>query len=123
MPRKTRVRIRPSGRLFRVGGYPWVSTEEQARGGVSIQGQIDKIRMFCELHELDLVKIVPDAGWSAKSLDRPASRRSLTTSRPRTARRPGHHQTLPVDPVAQDWSVLIKRYFRDDAWSEVVLGQ
>jgi site-specific DNA recombinase len=115
MPRKTRVRIRPTGDRLRVVGYPRVSTEEQARGGVSIQGQTDKIKMFCELHELELVKIVPDAGFSAKSLDRPGIKEILDDLER------GRLDGLVITKLdrltrsLEDWSVLIKRYFRDDA--------
>lgn len=115
MPRKTRVRIRPAGDRLRVVGYPRVSTEEQARGGTSIENQIEKIRMFCTLHELDLVRIDPDAGFSAKSLDRPAIKRILDDLDK------GRVDGLVITKLdrltrsLEDWSVLIKRYFRDDA--------
>jgi len=115
MPRKTRVRIRPAGDRLRVVGYPRVSTEEQARGGTSIENQMEKIRMFCELHELELVKLEPDAGYSAKSLDRPGIKRILDDLER------GRIDGLVITKLdrltrsLEDWSVLIKRYFRDDA--------
>lgn len=56
---------------MKVVGYARVSTEEQARDGVSLAGQGTKIGLYCQLHELELVRTVEDAGQSAKSLDRP----------------------------------------------------
>lgn len=58
----------------RVVGYTRVSTSEQAREGVSLTAQAEKIREFTRLHDLDLVASFEDAGVSAKSLDRPALR-------------------------------------------------
>jgi DNA invertase Pin-like site-specific DNA recombinase len=56
---------------LKVIGYIRVSTVEQAKDGVSLSSQADKIRQYSILHELDLVDVVEDAGVSAKSLDRP----------------------------------------------------
>ena len=46
-------------------GYVRVSTEEQARGGVSLAAQEKSIRTYCELRGFDLVDLVVDAGVSA----------------------------------------------------------
>lgn len=51
-------------------GYTRVSTEEQARDGVSLSAQAEKIRQLCALHDLELVEIAEDAGKSAKDMDR-----------------------------------------------------
>ncbi len=66
----------PVSRL-RVVGYPRVSTEEQASSGVSLAAQAVKIRQYAQLHDLDLVEIIEDAGVSAKTLDRPGLKRVL----------------------------------------------
>jgi site-specific DNA recombinase len=55
----------------KVLGYVRVSTAEQARDGVSLLAQSDKIRQFARLHDLDLIDLIDDPGASAKSLDRP----------------------------------------------------
>jgi len=65
------------GRL-KVVGYARVSTEEQARFGVSLDAQREKIPKYCDVHDLDLVAMEVDAGVSAKSLDRPGVQRVLT---------------------------------------------
>ena len=51
-------------------GYTRVSTEEQAREGISLDNQRAKIKVYCELNDLDLVEIIEDAGKSGKDLNR-----------------------------------------------------
>jgi site-specific DNA recombinase len=51
-------------------GYVRVSTEEQAREGISLDNQRAKITAYCELNELELVEIIEDAGKSGKDLNR-----------------------------------------------------
>lgn len=55
---------------MRVVGYVRVSTEDQAREGVSIDAQREKVRQFAELYGYELVVTVADAGVSAKTLER-----------------------------------------------------
>jgi site-specific DNA recombinase len=51
-------------------GYVRVSTDEQAREGISLENQKAKITAYCELNDLDLVEIIEDAGKSGKDLNR-----------------------------------------------------
>ena len=51
-------------------GYCRVSTEEQAKEGISLEVQKDKIKKYAELHNLDLVKVIIDEGKSGKDLNR-----------------------------------------------------
>ncbi len=53
-------------------GYCRVSTDEQAREGVSLEAQQARIREFCLRQGLALADVLIDAGVSAKTLDRPA---------------------------------------------------
>ena len=53
-------------------GYARVSTDEQAREGVSLEVQQSRIRAYCEAKELELVDVLVDDGISGKTLDRPA---------------------------------------------------
>jgi site-specific DNA recombinase len=46
-------------------GYVRVSTEEQAREGVSLDAQTEKLRAYCTLHGLTLATIYRDEGVSA----------------------------------------------------------
>lgn len=48
-------------------GYIRVSTDEQAREGISLEMQAVKVRSYAELNDLALVDIIQDAGISGKS--------------------------------------------------------
>lgn len=50
--------------------YCRVSTSEQANEGISLENQIAKIKAYCELNCIELVKIIEDAGKSGKNLNR-----------------------------------------------------
>ena len=52
--------------------YVRVSTQEQAREGLSVDAQIDKCKSFCDARDWDVFKVYRDAGYSAGSLNRPA---------------------------------------------------
>lgn len=56
----------------KVAIYSRVSTEEQAKEGLSVEAQIDKCKSFCDAREWEIFKIYKDAGFSAGSLNRPA---------------------------------------------------
>lgn len=51
-------------------GYCRVSSEEQAREGVSLAAQEAKIRAYADLLDLELVGVIVDAGKSAKTMNR-----------------------------------------------------
>jgi site-specific DNA recombinase len=51
-------------------GYVRVSTEEQAREGISLENQRAKIQAYCKLHDFELDDIIEDAGKSGKDLNR-----------------------------------------------------
>jgi site-specific DNA recombinase len=55
----------------RAVGYVRVSTEEQAREGVSLDTQEAKIRAYATAKDLELVAVIRDEGLSAKTLERP----------------------------------------------------
>lgn len=52
-------------------GYIRVSTSDQADSGLSLAHQESKIKAYCEALDISLVEIVSDAGFSAKTLNRP----------------------------------------------------
>lgn len=56
----------------KVGIYVRVSTEEQAKEGISIDAQIDRCKAFCKARGWKVFKIYTDAGYSAGTLNRPA---------------------------------------------------
>lgn len=51
-------------------GYIRVSTEEQAREGISLEAQENKIKKYVDLHNLGLVEVISDEGKSGKDLNR-----------------------------------------------------
>lgn len=62
-------------------GYIRVSTEDQAREGISLDNQRAKIRAYAELKEMNLLEVIEDAGISAKNLNRPGAQRVLEMAR------------------------------------------
>lgn len=56
----------------RVAIYARVSTQEQAENGNSLEFQIDKLKAYCQLHELKIVGEYVDAGVSGAKFSRPA---------------------------------------------------
>jgi site-specific DNA recombinase len=65
-------------------GYVRVSTEEQAREGISLENQRAKIEAYCALHDLGLLEIVEDAGRSGKDLNRDGMQRVMELVRARS---------------------------------------
>jgi DNA invertase Pin-like site-specific DNA recombinase len=100
---------------LRVVGYTRVSTEEQATGGFSLDAQATKIRQYCELYELDLMRIEPDPGFSGKTLDRPGVAAVLAELR----KRKGGADGLVVPKLdrltrsLRDWQHLIEEFFEE----------
>jgi site-specific DNA recombinase len=62
-------------------GYVRVSTEDQAKEGVSLDNQKSKIEAYCQLKDLELIEVVEDAGISAKNLRRPGVQKVLRMAR------------------------------------------
>ncbi len=58
-------------------GYARVSTDEQAREGVSLEAQVARIRAYAQAKELELADVLTDEGISGKTLERPALRKLL----------------------------------------------
>jgi DNA invertase Pin-like site-specific DNA recombinase len=62
-------------------GYVRVSTEDQAKEGVSLDNQKAKIEAYCQLKDFELIEVVEDAGISAKNLRRPGVQKVLRMAR------------------------------------------
>jgi len=58
-------------RRIKAVGYVRVSTEEQAREGLSLDAQEEKIKAYCTAKGWRLVRIYRDEGFSGKDLNRP----------------------------------------------------
>ncbi|OGI66209.1 hypothetical protein A2642_03475 [Candidatus Nomurabacteria bacterium RIFCSPHIGHO2_01_FULL_39_10] len=65
----------------KVGIYVRVSTEEQAKEGISIDAQIDRCQAYCKARGWQVFKIYTDAGYSAGTLSRPALKDLLEDAR------------------------------------------
>lgn len=61
----------------RVIAYTRVSSDQQAKEGISLDAQRQKLEAYCLALDLELVAVIEDAGFSAKSLDRPGLRGAL----------------------------------------------
>jgi len=64
-------------RKIKVVGYVRVSTDEQAREGLSLDAQEEKIKAYCTAKGWRLVRIYRDEGFSGKDLNRPALQEML----------------------------------------------
>jgi site-specific DNA recombinase len=62
-------------------GYVRVSTEEQAREGISIEAQEERIRALATAKGWDLVEIIKDPGYSGKNLSRPGIKSLIDSCR------------------------------------------
>jgi len=99
---------------IRVVGYARVSTDEQAEKGVSLSAQEEKIRLYCQLHGLELVEMIVK-GESAKEMNRPGFKRALELLDK------GQAEGLVVFKLDRltrnlgDWTHLIDAYFGEKA--------
>jgi DNA invertase Pin-like site-specific DNA recombinase len=97
-------------------GYVRVSTQEQAKEGVSLDAQRDKLRSYCKLNGIKLVDIVADEGISGSTLDRPGLQAALHMIRR------GRANTLIVAKLdrlsrsLRDVCALMSDYFTDDRY-------
>ncbi|MHB2018811.1 MAG: recombinase family protein [Candidatus Xenobia bacterium] len=100
---------------MKVIGYARVSTEEQATHGVSLAAQVEKLRGYAQLYELELVDVVEDAGFSGKSLQRPGLQRVLEQLRIGAAEGLLVAKLDRLTRSVSDMATLIGEYFGTDA--------
>lgn len=62
---------------MRYVAYVRVSTDEQARSGLSLEAQRDRLVNWCGIFDHTLIEVVSDEGFSAKSTARPGLERIL----------------------------------------------
>jgi DNA invertase Pin-like site-specific DNA recombinase len=96
---------------MKVVGYVRVSSEDQAKDGVSLDAQREKVRLYAGLHGLDLAEVVTDAGASAKSLDRPGLARVLALLDAGDVAGVVVYKLDRLTRNLGDWTGLIDRYF------------
>ena len=93
-------------------GYIRVSTEEQAREGVSLDTQENKIKKYADLHNLDLVETIRDEGKSGKDLNRQGIRKVISLSQEKTI---GHLIVYKMDRLTRrtlDLLTLVEEVFK-----------
>lgn len=100
---------------MRVIGYTRVSTEEQASSGVSLAAQQQKLRAYAELYDVELVDVIEDPGYSAKSLSRPGIQRALEMLRAGAAQGILVAKLDRLTRSVADMATLIADYFGDRA--------
>lgn len=111
----TKTRIPRKATPGRIVGYVRVSTEDQAREGVSLADQEERIRAFAFATGRELHEVVVDAGESAKSLKRPGLARVLDELRA------GHVEAVVVLKLdrltrsVRDLADLLDAFQRHDA--------
>ena len=81
--------------------YVRVSTTEQAREGVSLEAQMERIRAYCQMSGLSLVTVIREEGISAgKPLAGRPGGQQITGNL--TAKRVGHVVALKLDRLFRD---------------------
>jgi site-specific DNA recombinase len=97
--------------MLKVIAYPRVSTDEMAEEGVSLQAQVAKMRAYAELYGIEIVDVVEDAGFSAKTLDRPGLKSILARLKRKEV---DGVLVAKLDRLSRnvgDWNHLIESYF------------
>jgi DNA invertase Pin-like site-specific DNA recombinase len=97
--------------MTNVIGYARVSTQEQSINGVSLDAQIDKIKAYATLYEIDLVEVVVDAGVSAKTLKRDGLSKVLMALDNGDADAVIIFKLDRLTRSICDWNYLIDKYF------------
>ena len=100
-----------SAAKLKVIAYPRVSSDEQAEEGVSLQAQVAKMRAYAELYGIEIVDVVEDAGFSAKTLDRPGLQSILARLKRKEI---DGILVAKLDRLSRnvaDWNYLITNYF------------
>jgi site-specific DNA recombinase len=95
----------------RVVGYVRVSSDEQARNGVSLAAQRERLQAYAVAMELELVAVYEDAGASAGTLNRPGLQSALAALR---ARRATGLVVVKLDRLTRsvtDLGALLREYF------------
>lgn len=93
-------------------GYVRVSTEEQAREGISLEAQEAKIKSYVELHSLGQLEIIRDEGKSGKDLNREGIQKILRLAK---EKRINHLIVYKLDRLTRrtlDLLTLIEEVFK-----------
>jgi DNA invertase Pin-like site-specific DNA recombinase len=108
-----------SKQSVRVILYARVSTEDQAKDGVSLEAQAAKMAAYASLYDLEAIATITDAGESAKSLNRPGLQKALTMLRSGTADGLVICKLDRLTRSVADWQQLIDGYFGERAGKQL----
>ena len=98
---------------MRVFGYVRVSTKEQAESGLGLEAQVEKIKTYCKLYDLELVDMFIDDGYSGKSLERPALQELIRRLENGEAEGVVIAKLDRLTRSVADMGVLLERVFKD----------
>jgi len=96
-------------------GYIRVSTEEQAREGISLEAQEDKTKKYTDLHGLSLREIIRDEGRSGKDLEREGMQKVISLCRERLV---NHLIVYKLDRLTRrtlDLLILVEEVFKPNS--------
>lgn len=105
----------------KIVGYVRVSTEEQASSGLSLASQVEKVRAYASLYDLELVEVIQDAGGSARTLHRPGLQHALSLLRKRAVAGVVVVKLDRLTRSVEDLGALIREYFGERARYGVTL--
>jgi site-specific DNA recombinase len=105
--------------MLKVIAYPRVSTDEQSEEGVSLQAQVARMRAYAELYGLEIVDVVEDAGYSAKTLDRPGLQAALARLKKGEVAGILIAKLDRLSRSVADWNHLISEYFGEKAGKQL----
>ena len=105
--------------MMKAIGYCRVSSDEQAREGISLEAQEAKVRAYALALGIELVEVIVDAGESAKSLSRPGLQRALALLRSRKANGVIVCKLDRLTRSVADLAVLIDDYFGERPGKEL----
>ena len=94
-------------------GYIRVSTRKQAKEGVSLEDQEEKLKQYCALYDHELVKIIVDTE-SAKSMKRVGIKEVLETLKTGDAEGVLITKLDRLTRSRKDFCVLLDKYFSKD---------
>jgi site-specific DNA recombinase len=106
--------------MMKVIGYTRVSTEEQAREGVSLEAQRGKLEAYARLYGVQIVEVIEDAGVSAKSLKRPGLQRALGMLKRKEADGLLIAKLDRLSRSVKDWNTLIDSHFGEKAGKQLL---
>ena len=118
--KRSKKAVPPSAPLV---GYLRVSTDGQAESGLGLEAQRHQLEQYAALYGLELGEVVVDAGYSARSLERPGIRRVLELLE---SGQGGGVIVSKLDRLTRsvrDMGSLVERYFADGRLRLVSVGE